>query len=160
MLVRRLLRLAALGLILNVIAPRDALRAAAATRTASPNGATSKSLVHSFVPGSDGPHIELPAGRTDAQLREALSMYDHVRVLKVSLTEADSLFSCFESERDADAMRQLSRMVFVHEWCYRPFEMTPEWLAVDRKGKPRKGTEPWCVWGFAQPKVPSVCSQL
>ena len=58
---------------------------------------------------------------------------------------------------DADAMRQLSRMVFVHEWCYRPFEMTPEWLAVERKGKPRRTTEPWCVWGFANPQVPPAC---
>ena len=54
-------------------------------------------------------------------------------------------------------MRALSAFVFTHEWCYRPFEMTPEWTAVERKGKPQRKTEPWCVWGFAQPSVPGVC---
>lgn len=54
-------------------------------------------------------------------------------------------------------MAQLGRMLFVHEWCYRPFEMTPEWIAVERKGKPKHLDEPWCVWGFANPEVPPAC---
>ena len=35
--------------------------------------------------------------------------------------------------------------------------MTSNWIAVDRKGKPKRGTEPWCVWGFKTPKTPAVC---
>ena len=146
--------------------PMDTLpQLLAATRTLPTDrtsGATAAraTLRHTFVPGTDGPLIELPAGRTDAQLRQSMQLYDHVRLLRVSLTEAAELLKCYESPKEASAMQQLSSFVFTHEWCYRPFEMTPEWLAVDRKGKPRKGTEPWCVWGFAQPKVPSVCSQL
>ena len=84
-------------------------------------------------------------------------MYDHVRLLRVSLTEAPRLFECFEDDRSAAQMRQLSHLVFIHEWCYRPFEMTAAWVTVERKGKPRHRTEPWCVWGFAQPEVPGVC---
>ena len=129
-----------------------------ATRTAMPAGPTAAATKHVFVPGSDGPHIRLPNGRTDAQLRSALAMYDHVQLLRVSLSEADSLFGCFEAATDAQAMLQLSRMLFVHEWCYRPFEMTPEWSAVERRGKPKHRDEPWCVWGFANPEVKPACS--
>ena len=115
-------------------------------------------LKHHFTPGDEGPHIELPAGRTDAQLRAALQSYDHVRLLRVSLTEADELLDCYEQPQAASDMRQLTSFIFTHEWCYRPFEMTAEWQAVDRKGKPKRGTEPWCVWGFADPAVPKACS--
>ena len=129
-----------------------------ASATGAAAAAARASLRHHFVPGDDGPLIELPAGRTDAQLRHALESYDHVRLLRVSLTDAAALFECYEQPRDADDMSQLARHVFVHEWCYRPFEMTQEWTAVERKGKPKRGTEPWCVWGFKEPRAPPVCS--
>ena len=40
---------------------------------------------------------------------------------------------------------------------HRPKEMTREWYAVEAKGKPRRGEEPWCVWGFATPEMPDAC---
>ncbi|EOD25951.1 hypothetical protein EMIHUDRAFT_237370 [Emiliania huxleyi CCMP1516] len=55
---------------------------------------------------------------------------------------------------------QLTSHIFPHSWCYRPFEMTPEWSAVAAKGAPKRGTEPWCVWGFAKPAVPGVCGAV
>ena len=110
------------------------------------------------MPGTDGPAIQLPAGRTDAQLREALRLYDHVRLLQVTLTDADALLGCYQQQADADAMRALGRLLFLHEWCYRPFEMTAEWTAVERRGKPKHLDEPWCVWGFKNPEVPKVCA--
>jgi hypothetical protein len=115
------------------------------------------SLQHSFVPGDSGPHITLPPGRTDEQLRAALQMYDQVRLLRVTLTEADELLSCYAKRSEADDMANLARLIFPHEWCYRPFEMTAEWSAVERRGKPRHLDEPWCVWGFANPQVPPTC---
>ena len=130
-----------------------------ATRTAKPGGhPTASNVRHTFIPGTSGPHIQLPLGRTDQQLREALIMYDHVRLLRVSLSEAGRLLRCFEDGRSAAEMRQLSHLIFMHEWCYRPFEMTADWVAVERRGKPRHRTEPWCVWGFEQPTTPSACS--
>ena len=84
--------------------------------------------------------------RTDAQLRPRSRAMTTSAC--VSLTDAAALFECYEQPRDADDADQLARHVFVHEWCYRPFEMTQEWTAVERKGKPKRGTEPWCVWGF------------
>ena len=111
------------------------------------------------MPGTDGPAIQLPAGRTDAQLRDALKMYDHVRLLRVSLTEADELLDCYEQSADAEAMLKLAQMLFVHEWCYRPFEMTPEWMKVEARGKPKHLDEPWCVWGFKRPEVPAKCKR-
>jgi len=125
----------------------------AATRT----GTAATEQRHTFVPGSDAPHLSLPAGRTDVQLRKAMAAYDHVQMLRVTLSDADALLDCFESSKAASDMRALSNMVFTHEWCYRPFEMTSEWSAVERRGKPRKGDEPWCVWGFKQPQVPQAC---
>ena len=130
-----------------------------ATRTAKPSNPTAKDLQHVFVPGTDGPAIQLPAGRTDAQLRDALKMYDHVRLLRVSLTEADELLDCYEQSADAEAMLKLAQMLFVHEWCYRPFEMTPEWMKVEARGKPKHLDEPWCVWGFKRPEVPAKCKR-
>lgn len=119
--------------------------------------AARKALVHTFVPAEEGPRLMLPAGRTDAQLRSALRLYDHVPLLRVSLTDAGSLLRCFEQSQAAADMRELTRWLFQHEWCYRPFQMTTEWAAVERRGKPRHRTEPWCVWGFATPQVPPVC---
>jgi hypothetical protein len=88
---------------------------------------------------------------------QAMAAYDHVQMLRVTLSDADALLDCFQSSKAASDMRALSNMVFTHEWCYRPFEMTSEWSAVERRGKPRKGDEPWCVWGFKQPQVPQAC---
>ena len=114
-------------------------------------------LEHSFVPGTEGPSIRLPAGRTDRELRQALQPYEHVRLVHVSLSDAASLLKCYEARPAERAMDSLSRLVFPHEWCYRPLEMTAEWSAVERQGKPKRGTEPWCVWGFKTPKPPPVC---
>ena len=36
--------------------------------------------------------------------------------------------------------------------------MTSAWYEVERGPKPRRGTEPWCSWGFADPAVPGVCA--
>ena len=119
-----------------------------------------RQLRHHFVPGSDGPQLQLPEAQTDQQLRHALQPYDHVRLLRVSLTEARQLLRCYEQPRAAEEARQLMNLVFQHEWCYRPVEMTPEWIAVDRRGKPRRGTEPWCVWGFKTPKPSPSCDAV
>jgi len=129
--------------------PTDQSAAANAARSA---------IGHEFVPGSDGPVIHLPTGRTDAQLRQAMQLYDHVRLMHVTLSDADALLRCYEESRASTSMRHLNNLVFPHEWCYRPMEMTAEWLAVERKGKPRRGTEPWCVWGHEQPTAPPACT--
>ena len=103
---------------------------------------------HNFVPGSAGPSLSVQANSTDQQLRQALEKYDHVQLMRVSLTESSKLLKCYEHRVNAEDMQRLSNMLFQHEWCYRPLEMTPEWIAVDRRGKPKRGLEPWCVWGF------------
>ena len=65
---------------------------------------------------------------------------------------------CVEEPKEAQALRSLTRLLFKHDWCYRPQEMTSAWYEVERGPKPRRGTEPWCSWGFADPAVPGVCS--
>ena len=55
-------------------APLDTSSAAVAQRQA---------LAHDFVAGTEGPHLKLPAARTDAELRQAMQTYDHVKLLKV-----------------------------------------------------------------------------
>lgn len=75
----------------------------------------------------------------------------------MSLTEASKLLKCHAKLSDAKDMQALSDMLFQHSWCYRPFEMTAEWTAIERRGKPKRGTEPWCVWGFESPRVPEAC---
>ena len=135
-------------LVVTRTAPTDTSREALEQR---------KLLTHDFVAGTDGPHLQVPSGRSDVQLRQALQPYEHVRLLRVTLSEAQRLLKCYESSSEARAMKQLGEMLFQHSWCYRPAEMTPEWIAVDRAGKPRRGDEPWCVWGFANPTVPEVC---
>ena len=116
-----------------------------------------KALAHEFFAGTEGPHVRLLRERTDVQLRQALQQYDHVRLLRVKLGEARALLKCHEQRQDAHAMQQLSDMLFQHQWCYRPMEMTSAWSAVERRGKPRRGDEPWCVWGFASPRTPPAC---
>ena len=121
--------------------------------------ASRASLSHHFAPGTERPRVSVPAGQTDTQLKYALQPYDHVKLLHVSLADAADLFRCYEQRQDAVQMRQLSKMLFQHEWCYRPVEMTEEWSAVDRRGKPKRGDEPWCVWGFKAPSTRDACSR-
>ena len=64
---------------------------------------------------------------------------------------------CIEEPKDAQALSSLTHLLFKHDWCYRPQEMTSAWYEVERGPKPRRGTEPWCSWGFAYPAVPGVC---
>ena len=71
---------------------------------------------------------------------------------------ACQVLRCVERPQDAQDLRSLTRLLFKHDWCYRPQEMTAEWSKVERGPKPSRGTEPWCSWGFADPAVPSVCS--
>ena len=65
---------------------------------------------------------------------------------------------CIEEPKDAQALSSLTPLLFKHDWCYRPQEMTSAWYEVERGPKPRRGTEPWCSWGFADPAVPGVCA--
>ena len=65
---------------------------------------------------------------------------------------------CIEEPKDAQALSSLTHLLFKHDWCYRPQEMTSAWYEVERGPKPRRGTEPWCSWGFADPAVPGVCA--
>jgi len=67
--------------------PKDQSQAAEAARRA---------VSHKFIPGSDGPLIRLPAGRTDAQLRQAMQLYDNVRLVHVSMGDAARLLRCFQ----------------------------------------------------------------
>ncbi|KAL1495590.1 hypothetical protein AB1Y20_016951 [Prymnesium parvum] len=133
------------------------LLAMTATSPAQTDDVAISRLVHSFVPGADGPHLQLPPASSDAQLRRSLQQYAHVRLLRVSLSDARQLLGCYEKQSAARDMAELARHVFAHEWCYRPYQMTAEWTAVERRGKPRRGTEPWCVWGFSSPEVPPTC---
>ena len=104
-------------------------------------------LKHEFVPGSDGPHLSLAAGQSDRTLHAALQAYDHVRLLRVSLTDAGRLLGCVERPRDQRDLRTLTSALFQHRWCYRPKEMAANWTNMQQ----------WCVWGFADPKVAPAC---
>ena len=73
---------------------------------------TPKELKQTFDPGSPGPHLELPAGRTDVQLRSALFSSEQVQLLRVSLSEAGELLKCFEDARHASDMQRLARHLF------------------------------------------------
>jgi len=138
--------------------PRELL---AATRSNLPGGqpiaAAADLLRHEFVASEDGPRLVLPSGQSDVALRQALQPYAHVQLLRVSLTDAGALLGCIQGRQEAQDVSRLLTMLFKAEWCYRPQEMTDKWLAVDRGPKPRKGTEPWCVWGYADPAAPAVC---
>jgi len=113
---------------------------------------------HVYVSGDYGPHLVVEQGRSDAQLRSALAPYEHVSLLKVSLSDAAALLRCYRDGVEAAEVRRLVGFAFKAEWCYRPIEMTEEWTRVERKGKPKKGDEPWCVWGFSEPTTPGTCS--
>eukprot|EP00967_Tisochrysis_lutea_P135882 scaffold241698_cov40-Tisochrysis_lutea.AAC.1 len=115
------------------------------------------SVAHIYVPGEFGPHLILPAGKTDRQLRHAMKPYDHISMVEVSLSDAASLLSCYEDSSEAQEVKRLIDFTFRAEWCYRPAEMTSDWIRVERQGKPKRGTEPWCVWGFDTPQSPDVC---
>ena len=64
---------------------------------------------------------------------------------------------CVQEPKEARELQSLTWLLFQHDWCYRPHEMTSAWAQVERGPKPRRGTEPWCSWGFAKPSVPGVC---
>ena len=87
--------------------PTDQSAAANAARSA---------IGHEFVPGSDGPVIHLPTGRTDAQLRQAMQLYDHVRLMHVTMSDADALLRCYEEPGASTSMRHLNNLLFPHEW--------------------------------------------
>ena len=71
--------------------------------TASPRHAA-PAAAHDFVPGSDGPHIVLPEGQSDVELRSTLAPYAHVRLLRVGLGDSSRVLRCVE--RDEEARRQ------------------------------------------------------
>ena len=56
---------------------------------------------HAFVPGSEGPRLVLPARRRAGELRAALKPYDHVRLLRVSLSDASAMIGCYEGAQEA-----------------------------------------------------------
>jgi hypothetical protein len=135
--------------------PAQLLKLAAEQRPLNRQG-----LKHEVVAGELGPRLVLPeAGYTDAQLRDALQPYEHVALLRVAMHEAGGLLRCLESPQAAADLKSLTRLLFQHTWCYRPQEMTAEWMKVERGPKPRRGEEPWCTWGFATPAVPGVCAR-
>mmetsp|Transcript_37812 Transcript_37812/g.88477 ORF Transcript_37812/g.88477 Transcript_37812/m.88477 type:complete len:97 (+) Transcript_37812:262-552(+) len=94
----------------------------------------------------------------DAALRRELEPYAYASLLRVSLSDAGKLLGCLEQQADAASLQKLVQSIFTHSWCYRPQEMTTAWSAVERRGKPRRGDEPWCVWGFETPAVPGGCA--
>jgi hypothetical protein len=129
-----------------------------ATLTRPPDGAQPAGHVtHTFLPGEFGPHLVLEKDQTDRQLREATRPYSHVSMLQVSLSDASALLRCYESSSEASEVRKLVEFAFYAEWCYRPAEMTEEWTRVQQQGKPTRGTEPWCVWGFETPTTRQAC---
>jgi len=116
----------------------DALRKSAEARL----------LTHEFVPGTEGPRISLEPRQTDATLRKALGVYDHVRLLHVAMGDAGALLRCFEEPSHQKATKDLVALIFQHRWCYRPKEMAANWTDMYQ----------WCVWGFAEPAVAPVCT--
>ena len=136
--------------------PRQLLQMAAERLPARRQG-----LQHEFEAASDGPRLVLPAERapSDAELRSMLEPYQHVSLLRVAMSEAGGLLRCHERREDADDLQRLTNVLFQHTWCYRPQEMTAEWSRVERGPKPQRGKEPWCTWGFAQPKAQGVCAK-
>jgi len=116
-------------------------------------------LQHEVVAAEAGPRLLLPeGGLSDGELRDALQPYEHVALLRVAMHEASQVMRCVEQPKEVQALRSLARLLFKHDWCYRPQEMTSSWYEVERGPKPRRGKEPWCSWGFAEPSVPGVCS--
>ena len=85
--------------------------------------------------------------QTDATLRKALGLYDHVRLLHVAMGDAGALLRCFEEPSEHRAMKDLVALIFQHRWCYRPKEMAENWTNMNQ----------WCVWGFAEPSVAPAC---
>ena len=104
-------------------------------------------IKHEFVPGSDGPRLSLRPNQSDATLHAALRVYDHVRLLRVSMSDASALLGCVQGVGHRKDLRSLTSALFQHRWCYRPKEMAANWTNMQQ----------WCVWGFADPDVPPVC---
>ena len=75
-------------------------------------------------------------------------MYDHVRLLRVSMSDASVLLGCIQGADRRKDLRRLTTTLFQHRWCYRPKEMAPNWTNMEQ----------WCVWGFADPEVPPTCA--
>ena len=75
-------------------------------------------------------------------------MYDHVRLLRVSMSDASVLLGCVQGADRRKDLRRLTTTLFQHRWCYRPKEMAPNWTNMEQ----------WCVWGFADPEVPPTCA--
>ena len=120
-------------------------------------GEESKAAI-GFVPGEEGPRLRVPLGSSDLKLRILLEPYAHIRLLRTSLSAAGKALGCIVSTEHADEHRRLMHLLFQASWCYRPSQMTLEWLKVDRGPKPIRGTEPWCVWGYEDPKSVQVCT--
>jgi hypothetical protein len=133
------------------------LEAALTHPTTNATAAAGSLVTHAYVPGEWGPRLVLHAGQTDRQLREAVAPYAHVSLLQVSLSDASSLLRCYDSPSEAAEVRRLVDFAFRAVWCYRPAEMTEEWTRVELQGKPQRGTEPWCVWGFDMPTTQQAC---
>ena len=89
----------------------------------------------------------MPPNRSAEALRRSLDAYRHVRLLKVSLSDADALLRCYDEPKAAADVARLAQMIFQHKWCYRPKEMLPE-VKLERTDK-LKAIAAWCVWGFA-----------
>ena len=145
------------GMVISPSLLKTTLRpsAAAASAVAPVEGGAATQV---YVPGDYGPHLVIPPGRTDAQLRSALGPYEHVSMVKVSLSDAASLLRCYTDGNEASEVKRLVGFSFKAEWCYRPVEMTDEWARVESRGRPRHGDEPWCVWGFSEVATPGTCS--
>ena len=128
-------------------APREQPRLQRSGSDAARHGVAAALIKHEFVPGSDGPRLSLGAGQSDATLRQALAVYDHVRLLRVNMTDAGALLGCIEQPKDRADLRTLVTMLFQHRWCFRPKEMAANWTNMQQ----------WCVWGFADPTVVPTC---
>ena len=85
-------------------------------------------------------------------------MYDHVRLLRVSMSDASVLLGCVQGADRRKDLRRLTTTLFQHRWCYRPKEMLPEWVKLERTDK-QKAIAAWCVWGFKQPQTKAACSK-
>ena len=137
--------------------PRELLamtRSGGATAAA----AATADVRHAFLPGAEGPHLLVPPNRSAEALRRSLDAYRHVRLLKVSLSDADALLRCYDEPKAAADVARLVQMIFQHKWCYRPKEMLPEWVKLERTDK-QKAIAAWCVWGFKQPQTKAACSK-
>ena len=52
-------------------------------------------------------------------------MYDHVRLLRVSMSDASVLLGCVQGADRRKDLRRLTTTLFQHRWCHRPTQMAP-----------------------------------